>query len=481
MRKANLGCYAKIVATLGPASSSVEMIASLIVAGMNVARINMSHGTYESHAALIKNIREASRKTGLEVAILIDLQGPKIRVDNLPEPLQLKKGETWMIGATSVRDNYPKYHDHFIPTTYEYLVADCRDGDRILFNDGAITTRAVARKDDLYQIMVEVGGELTSHKGINLPDSVVTTSSFTEKDQLDLAFGLEHQIDYVALSFVRKKEDILRVRKAIAGKNKDIPIVAKIENPEGIKNIQEIIAVADVIMVARGDMGVEIGNHRVPTIQKQIIGSCNSQGVPVITATQMLESMIESPIPTRAEASDVANAIWDGTDAVMLSAETASGHYPLEAISMMGKIICEAEKTPKKRPSLRNLDLARVDDAIMLAASLLAEKIGAKRILAVSESGKSCSRITQYRPQVSILGVSHHLKVVRKMCLYWGVSPFLLKDYREDSPDLETDVIKEVRERCQLNTGDRVVITRGSGKFFASGSANSIRVETINQ
>jgi len=480
MIRANLGRRAKIVATLGPASSSVEMIAALILAGMNVARINMSHGTHESHAALIENIREASRETGLEVAILIDLQGPKIRIDKLPVPLQLRKGETWMIGASNIRDACPEYQDRFIPTTYERLVSDCRDGDRILFADGMISARAVARKGDIYEIKVEVGGELTSNKGINLPDSIVTTSSFTEKDRLDLAFGLKHQIDYVALSFVRKREDVLQVKEAINKQENEIPVVAKIENPEGIKNILEIIETADAIMVARGDMGVEIGNHLVPTIQKQIINRCNKQGVPVITATQMLESMVESPIPTRAEASDVANAIWDGTDAVMLSAETASGKYPLAAITMMGKIISEAEKNPKERPSLKNLDLARVDDAIMLTASLLAEKIGAKRILAVSESGHSCLRITQYRPKVSILGVSHRLEVVRKMCLYWGVSPFFLKDYQEDYPDLEADVIREVRERCQLNNGDRIVITRGSGKFFASGSANSVRVETIN-
>ena len=480
MIRANLKRHAKIVATLGPASSSVEMIAALIMAGMNVARLNMSHGTHESHAALIKNIREASGKTGLEVAILLDLQGPKIRVDALPTPLQLQAGETWVIGTANVRDTYPEYHGRFIPTTYERLVSDCRDGDRILFNDGAITTRAVARRNDLYEIQVEIGGELTSHKGINLPDSIVTTSSFTEKDQLDLAFGLKHHIDYAALSFVRKKEDVIHVKEAIDKQGTDIPVIAKIENSEGIKNISEIIDAAEVIMVARGDMGVEIGNHLVPTIQKQIINRCNQQGVPVITATQMLESMINSPVPTRAEASDVANAIWDGTDALMLSAETASGKYPVEAISMMGKIISEAEKSPKERPSLRNLDLARVDDAIMLAASLLAEKIGAKRILAVSEAGKSCLKITRYRPRVSILGISHRLEIVRKMCLYWGVSPFLLNNYQEDHPDLERYVINEVRERCQLIHGDRIVITRGSGKFFTSGGSNSVRVETIN-
>ena len=479
MKRANLGRQAKIVATLGPSSSSVEMIATLIDAGMNVARINMSHGTHDRHAALIKNIREASRQTGLEVAILIDLQGPKIRVDELPAPLQLREGETWAVGTTKAREDCPEYQDYFIPTTYERLAADCRHGDRILFNDGAITARVLQCRNNLCEIKVEVGGELTSHKGINLPDSIVTASSFTGKDQQDLVFGLEHQIDYVALSFVRKKEDVLQVRQAINQQGKDIPLVAKIENPEGIQNIQEIIEAADVIMVARGDMGVEVGNHLVPTIQKQIINRCNMQGTPVITATQMLESMVESPTPTRAEASDVANAIWDGTDAVMLSAETASGKYPLEAVQMMGKIISEAEKTPKERPSLRNLDLTRVDDAIMLAASLLAEKIGARRILAVSESGNSCLKITQYRPRISILGISHRLEIVRKMCLYWGVSPFFLKDYHQDHPDLEGYVINEVRERCQLHDGDKIVITRGSGRFFASGSANSVRVETI--
>ncbi len=478
-RRANLGRQAKIVATLGPASNDVATISRLILAGMNVARLNMSHGEPASHATLIANIREASRQVGLEVAILIDLQGPKIRVDELPAPLELRTGEIWVIGPTRVMAAYPEYRDRFIPTVYENLVDDCRDGHLVLFNDGAIIARAVARDREVYRIKIETGGILTSHKGINLPHSRISAPSFTAKDREDLLFGLDHGVDYVALSFVRQPENVVTAREFMAARNSRLPIVAKIENPEGIANIEAIIAASDAIMIARGDMGVEVGNHLVPGIQKRIINLCNLSGTPVITATQMLESMINSPTPTRAEASDVANAVWDGTDALMLSAETASGRYPLEAIAMMSKIIHEAEKTPKPRPSIRTLDLSRVDDAIMLAASLTAEKVGAKRILAVTESGHSCLRISHFRPRVSILGISYDRQTVRRMCLYWGVSPFLLRDYREDHPRLEAEVIEQVRQSCELHNGDRIVITRGSGKFFARGSSNSVQVKTL--
>ncbi|MBW1644776.1 MAG: pyruvate kinase [Deltaproteobacteria bacterium] len=479
MPRANLGRQAKIVATLGPASSDQDTIGRLITAGMNVARINMSHGDHAGHAALIDNIRQASRQVGLEVAILIDLQGPKIRVDELPEPLELRAGEIWVIGPARVKDAYPEYRDRFIPTVYEKLVDDCRDGHLVLFNDGAIVARAVARDREVYRLRIEVGGRLTSHKGINLPHSRISAPSFTAKDREDLLFGLEHGVDYVALSFVRQPDNVNEVREFMAARQHQLPIVAKIENPEGIDNIEAIIAVSEVIMIARGDMGVEVGNHLVPAIQKRIINLCNRSGVPVITATQMLESMINSPTPTRAEASDVANAVWDGTDALMLSAETAAGRYPLEAITMMSRIIHEAEKTPKKRPSIRTLDLSRVDDSIMLAASLVAEKVGARRILAVTESGRSCLKISHYRPRVSILGISYDLRTVRRLCLYWGVSPFLLRNYREDHPRLEEDVIEQVRQDCELEAGDRIVITRGSGSFFARGSSNSVKVKTL--
>jgi pyruvate kinase len=479
MRRANLRRHAKVVATLGPASSGVEMISDLILAGMNVCRVNMSHGTHDGHAELIASIREASRLVGLEVAILLDLQGPKIRVDKIPDGLGLKNGATWVIGPNNVQENYPEYKDCFIPTIYEHLVDDCDDGARILFDDGLIVAEAIERDRDVYKIKVLVGGTLKSNKGINLPDSKVSAPSLTEKDREDALFGLEQDIDYIALSFVRKKEDVLRLREFVREQHKDVPIVSKIENPEAIDNIEEILDVTDIVMVARGDMGVEIGNHLVPAVQKRIISLCNLRGIPVITATQMLESMIENPTPTRAEASDVANAIWDGTDAVMLSAETALGKYPLEAVEMMGSIIREAEKTPKERPSLKAFDLTSVDDATMIGASIIAEKIGAKRILSVTQSGNSCLKMCRFRPQISVLGVSNSLSVVRKMCLYWGVSPFYLHKYDEDDSELEHYVIDKVRSACELERGDKMVITRGSGKFFARGTSNSIRVEVI--
>ncbi len=479
MKRANLHRHAKVVATLGPASSSVEIISDLILAGMNVCRLNMSHGTHEGHAKLIASIRKASRLVGLEVAVILDLQGPKIRVDKIPAPLVLKRGDTWVIGPTNVQENYPEYKDSFIPTMYGHLVDDCHDGARILFDDGLIVAQAIERDREVYKIKVLVGGTLKSHKGINLPDSKVSAPSLTEKDREDALFGLEQDIDYIALSFVRNKEDVLRLRGFVREQNKDVPIVSKIENSEAIDNIKDILDVTDMVMVARGDMGVEIGNHLVPAVQKRIISLCNLRGIPVITATQMLESMIENPTPTRAEASDVANAIWDGTDAVMLSAETASGKYPLEAVEMMGRIIREAEKTPKERPSLKAFDLTGVDDATMVGASIIAEKIGAKRILSVTQSGNSCLKMCRFRPQTSVLGVSNSLSVVRKMCLYWGVSPFYLHKYDEDDSALEHYVIDKVRSACELEHGDKMVITRGSGKFFARGTSNSIRVEVI--
>lgn len=470
---------AKIVATIGPATSSKEMLTKLIDAGANVCRINMSHGTYEGHQNVIKTIREVSRETGYEVAILADLQGPKIRVDKLPEPLKLESGSMWVIGATKVKDKYPQYAANYIPTIYENLVADCHDGARILFDDGLIIAEAIEKDGDVYKIKIKIGGTLKSNKGINLPDCEVSAPAFTEKDKEDLMFALKAQVDAIALSFVRKKEDITAVKHLLHSLKVDIPIISKIEKPQAIDNLDGILAVTDMIMVARGDMGVEVGNHLVPAIQKKIIAACNARGIPVITATQMLESMTENPTPTRAEASDVANAIWDGTDAVMLSGETASGKYPIETIKMMSDIVIEAEKTPKERPLLRLQDLSSVTASIMVAASMIAEKIKAKRIISVTESGTSCLRISQFRPIVSVLGITNSVKVARKMCLYWGVSPFLVTDQEHESPDFMKNVLSEVRDRLKLQNGDKLVLTKGDGKFFAQGSANSVKVEMI--
>lgn len=470
---------AKIVATLGPSSSTVPQIEELIRAGLDVARVNMSHGTYEGHTQLIANIREASKNCKKEVAVLMDLQGPKIRVDKLPEPLNIKEGEVWYIGQTEMIKKHPEHQAKFIPTIYDKLVDDCEPGTRILFDDGLMQARAIERVGDLYKIEVTVGGLLKSNKGINLPDCDVSAPSFTEKDRADLLFGLKHEIDYVALSFVRKKEDIEQVKFLLHSLKASVPIISKIEKPQAIDNLQGILEVTDVIMVARGDMGVEVGNHLVPAIQKKIITMCNQHHIPVITATQMLESMTENPTPTRAEASDVANAIWDGTDAVMLSGETASGKYPALVIKTMTAIIEEAEKTPKERPFLRHMDLSNVNSSVMVAASMIAEKISAKRILSVTESGHSCRKISMFRPNTQVLGVTNSLRTARRICLYWGVHPYLVHNSNQDNFNFQEHVIQKVREDKDLKNGDRIVITRGDGKFFARGSSNSVKVEII--
>jgi len=470
---------AKIVATLGPSSNTVEKISELIEAGLNVARVNMSHGTHESHAKLIKTIREASSRVGREVAILIDLQGPKIRVDKLPENLELKSGEEWVIGQSSDMEKYPQYKDKYIPTIYDKLVEDCHDGARILFDDGLIIAEAIERDGGVYKIKVKVGGTLKSNKGINLPDCDVSAPSFTQKDHDDLMFAIYHDIDFIALSFVRKKEDIQQVKNLLHKLKLNIPIISKIEKPQAVDNIEEILEVTDAIMVARGDMGVEVGNHLVPSIQKRLITLCNERMKPVITATQMLESMTNNPTPTRAEASDVANAIWDGTCAVMLSGETASGAYPVETIRTMGEIIKEAEKTPRVRPLLRNIDLSSVNSSVMVAASMIAEKVGAKRILAMTESGHSCLKVSMFRPHTKVMGITSSLQTARRICLYWGVQPYLLAEYDEDNYSFRADVLNKVKIDRHLENGDKLVITRGDGKFFTGGSSNSVKVEII--
>lgn len=471
---------AKVVATLGPASREVSVISELILAGMNVARVNMSHGTHEEHGQLIANIRAASQKVGLEVAVLLDLQGPKIRVGHLHENLLLREGEVWAIGQSGDKGDYPEYADRFIPTVYDNLMADLTEGARVLFNDGQIVAQALEQDGDIYKMRILTGGQLGSGKGINLPDSKVSAPNLTEKDRKDCLFGLANDVDYVALSFVRNRDGVLDLRKLMEENDRIVPIVSKIENREAVEDLEDILEVTDLIMVARGDMGVELGNHLVPAIQKRIISLCNQKGVPVITATQMLESMVDHPFPTRAEATDVANAIWDGTDAVMLSGETAVGRYPVQTVAMMTRIVVEAERTPKPRPSLKTFDLTQVDDAIMVGASLIAEKVQAKRILSVTESGSSCLKMSRFRPRIPVVGISNSLSVVRRMCLYWGVSPFYLMEYDEDDSELEYHVIEKVKSACELGSGDKIVITRGTGAFFARGTSNSIRVVTIS-
>lgn len=471
---------AKIIATIGPSSNTIEMLEKMILAGMNAARVNMSHGTYEAHEQSIKNIRQASKNVGREISILLDLQGPKIRVDKLPEPLALEDGSVWVIGPSHVKDQFPEYAKNFIPTIYKNLVKDAHVGARILFDDGLLEAEAIEKDREVLKIKVKVGGILKSNKGINLPYVNVSAPSFTDKDREDLLFGLKQGIDYVALSFVRTAEDVLQVKALLHQMKIQVPIVSKIEKPEALDNMESIIKVSDMIMIARGDMGVEVGNHLVPSIQKQMIKKCNELGKPIITATQMLESMITNSRPTRAEASDVANAIWDGTDIVMLSGETASGKYPLDAIVIMSQIIEEAEKTPRDRPLLRHMDISSVTASVQVAAAIVAEKTKARWIISITEGGNSCLRMTRFRPNTPVLGVTNQLNVIRKMSLYWGVTSYFFNIHEnEDLTKLEELMLNKLKEEGHLTNGDKIVITVGDGKFFRHGTTNSIRVESI--
>lgn len=470
---------AKIITTLGPSTNTKDKIKELIVAGANVCRLNMSHGTHESHLEVIKNIRQASKETKLEVAILCDLQGPKIRVDKLKENLKLVKDEIWVIGPSHLEDKYPEYENKFIPTVYKDLVKDADKDSIILFDDGLMEAHAIEKDREVLKIKIIIGGELKSNKGINLPNVKVSAPSFTEKDHEDLMFGLKNHVDYIALSFVRSANCIKDVKVLLHKLKVDIPIISKIEKPEAIENIDEIIEVTDCIMIARGDMGVEIGNHLVPGIQKTIIEKCNDKGVPVVTATQMLESMTENARPTRAEANDVANAIWDGTDVVMLSGETASGKYPIKAVEMMDRIIIEAEKKPRVRPYLRHMELGSLSASIQVAASIIAEKNNARWIISVTQSGNSCLKMSRFKPKRRVLGVTNSISVIRKMCLYWGITPYYFEDTEEDLSILQSKMIEELKDKHVVDVSDKIVITHGDGKFFKQGSSNSIRVEII--
>ena len=466
---------AKIIATIGPSSSSIDQIEKLILSGMNAARINMSHGTHEGHSEVIKNIREVSKKLGQEVAILLDLQGPKIRVDKLEENLTLKNDEIWYIGQKKFKADYKNY----IPTVYENLVHDVHVGANVLFDDGLLEAEVTEKLGNLVAIKVKQGGVLKSNKGINLPFVDVSAPSMTTKDEKDLYFGLENGVDYIALSFVRRAKDILDVKHLLHSMKVHIPIVSKIEKPEALDNIDEIIRVSDVIMIARGDLGVEVGNHLVPSIQKELILKCNSLGKPVITATQMLESMIQNARPTRAEASDVANAIWDGTDVVMLSGETAAGDHPIKAIKMMDQIVTEAEMTPRERPLLRNMNLNSISSSIQIAASLIAEKNDAKWVVSVTQSGNSCLKMTRFRSKAKVLGVTNRLSVMRKMSLYWGITPFYFSDTQNDMVNLENKMVQKLKEESLVQNGDKIIITHGDGSYFQHESSNTVRVEIV--
>lgn len=468
----------KIICTIGPAVDTVEKICELIDAGMDSARLNFSHGTQEIHKQYIRNIREAAKQKGKIIAIIQDLPGPKIRVGNL------EKGAVDLIVGWDIKITSKEIlgNDQIISTNYPGLINDLDVGEPILLDDGNLKLIVTSVDYENGEAVCEIinGGILKEKKGINLPQTKLNLNPLSERDIEHLEFGLENEIDFIAMSFVRVAEDITHLRNILKSKNINKPIIAKIERPEAVENIDEIIKVSDVIMVARGDMGVEISTEDVPIIQKMIIRKCNELIKPVITATQMLESMIHSPTPTRAEASDIANAILDGTDCVMLSAETSTGEYPIVTVETMKKIIKKTE-TEKKTTYFKDIFIEDSPEntlhTICNSATEIATRVNAKAIITITHTGKSPMLLSNHRPNAQIISATNKLDIIRKCKLIWGVESIKI----EKSEDYN-ETVKMIRE-CILSNNilkksDRVVLIAPM-PFSESESANMIQVTEV--
>jgi len=465
----------KIVCTLGPASSSDEVLRQLIGAGMDVARFNFSHGSHDGHGANLARLRRLADEAGRPIAALADLQGPKIRVGRFADgPVELVPGDRFVITIDDVPGDR-----HKVSTTYKELPKDVEPGEVILLADGLLELRAV--EVTARDVVTEVvhGGPLSNNKGINLPQTRVSAPALTEKDRKDLEFAIEQGFDLVALSFVRKPQDLLDAQRVIHRSGTWIPVIAKIERAEAVEALDAIIDQSGGIMIARGDLGVELPPEQVPVIQKRILERCNARGVPVITATQMLESMIEHPRPTRAEASDVANAIFDGTDAVMLSGETASGKFPVEAVRIMHRIAETAEASHFDNiPNRYELDpFASVEDAVANASVRAADMLQAKMLAVYTVSGATAARVSKYRPKAPIYAMTCSDKAARRLCFHWGVTP-LVVPVVEEFDKLFATVEETFGGMGLVHTGDVVVVTAGL-PLARPGTTNTIKVHRI--
>jgi pyruvate kinase len=462
----------KIVCTLGPATSSHDAITALVEAGMNVARLNFSHGTHAEHAERIRLIRDVARGMGMPIAILGDLQGPRIRIGDLALNVPLSPGDD----VTLVHEGEEMGGE--IPVTYSQLAHDVKVGDRILVDDGLIEMVALDVQAPRVHARVIHGGVLRSHKGLNLPGVQVSAPSLTEKDIADVGFAVEQELDYLALSFVRRAEDITSLRAMLP---EWIGIIAKIEKDAALANIESIVRTADGVMVARGDLGVELPFEEVPVAQKKIIALANRLGRPVITATQMLESMVTNPRPTRAEASDVANAILDGTDAVMLSAETAAGAYPRLAVEAMSRIIAEVEQHPPPRQfyDAHEPALGIVTTEVAIAAATVAavQMLGAPLVVVVTKTGFSARIVSSHRPPVPILALTDNERTRSRLALMWGVIPHVAESRPTYTEMAEVGKVV-VRELGLAAPGDRVIFTAGH-PFGIKGTTNLLKVEVI--
>lgn len=466
----------KIVATIGPATSSYEKIKELIEAGASMFRLNTSHGSEEDHAKNIMNIRNASEELGKYIPILIDLQGPKIRVGNIPEPIEIKRGDEIILEACD------KFLDNgVIPVDYEGIANDVKAGDKILLDDGKIGLEVLEVVNKRVKAKVLYGTLIRPRKGINIPGSSASLDAVTKRDIEFIRFGVEYDADYIALSFVREASDIELAKKHIKNYGGNIPVIAKIEKPQAVENLAEILKVTDGIMVARGDLGIEMSPQEVPIVQKSIINQTVKERKVCIVATQMLESMIEEPIPTRAEASDVANAILDGTDAIMLSGETAMGKHPVEAVKMMRKIASNVEQCDF---CISDFNLEMNDNyelspqAISNAAVKMAKDLNAKAILAFSHTGYTPRLISKLRPSVPIIAISDMKSTCRRLNLYWDIFTY----YKEWDKVLDSELLEKIDEYILANTsfkkGERIIII-GSIPKLITGRTNFIRVHRI--
>jgi pyruvate kinase len=474
----------KIICTLGPAVNSLEKITELIHAGMDVARLNFSHGTHEDHLQRMEMVREASRKVGKQIAILQDLQGPKIRVGNLEKNVLLKTGEKLTITTDEILGTYDR-----VSTSYKEIVRDVQRGDRILMDDGLLEVKVLDKTETDIVTEVVIGGILKSHKGLNLPGVNMSVPSLSDKDIEDAHFGLDNDVDMIALSFVRAAKDIEQLADIIRSRGKIAWIVAKIERPEAIDNIDEIIAATNAVMVARGDLGVEMKNSVVPVLQKTIVQKCNRAYKPVIIATQMLESMTENPRPTRAEASDVANAVFDGTDAVMLSGETASGKYPVETVKMMCEIIDNVESKEAYQllmseryafvPDAKKAADGEVNlgEAIAVSAVSVANTVQAKAIVVLSHTGQTAIKVSKQKPSMPFVVITDNEKVQRLMELVWGVETIFTETITSTDDSFRMIDIK-LAERAFVKPNDVVVYTMGI-PILKHGTTDTIKISRV--
>lgn len=466
----------KIVCTIGPSSESARVLEALIRGGMNIARLNFSHGTHQEHLKKIHTIRRISDRLKQPVAILQDLGGPKVRVGLMKGGgAELKRGKEFRLTRRVLVGDAKQ-----ASVTYPLLPDEVKPGDRILLADGTIQLQVIDSDGNTIRCRVVVGGVLTSHKGMNFPTRTPMASAFTEKDQKDLLFGIRHGVDWISLSYVQRAGDIDEVKKFLREKSVTTPVIAKIERREALENIDEILVASDGIMVARGDLGLETPIEKIPNVQKALIRKANASAKPVITATQMLRSMVDHPQPTRAEVTDVVNAIYDGTDAIMLSEETASGQFPVEAFKMMDKIARSAEEEFPHDPFLRTEgeESMPLQQAITYTASLLAERVGAKVIVTPTESGSTARWVSKFRPRQPVLALSRNFSTVKELNLSWGVHPVLGRIWKDTDEMFERS--KRISKELGMSLrGEKIVVIAGV-PVGIPGNTNLIKVEVID-